>query len=74
MSGRFRRKSNAEWWERLDEAARPHKISWEWAKGHAGHVVQEAADRAARRIAQLGRVDEDVLRDAIDRIGVAEEQ
>src|SRR5437660_921805 len=74
MSGRFRRKSNAEWWERLDEAARPHEISWEWAKGHAGHVVQEAADRAARRIAQLGHVDEDVLRDAIDRIGVAEEQ
>ncbi|HEX8888469.1 MAG TPA: RNase H family protein [Pyrinomonadaceae bacterium] len=72
MSGRFRRKSNLEWWERLDKAAHPHKISWEWAKGHAGHIIQEAADYAARRIAQLGRVDESILRAAIDRIGVAE--
>ncbi len=72
MSGRFRRKSNLEWWERLDEAARGHRITWEWAKGHAGHVVQEAADRAARRIAQLGRVDEAILRDSIDRVGSIE--
>jgi ribonuclease HI len=72
MMGRFRRKSNLEWWERLDEAARPHRITWEWMKGHAGHIVQESADRAARRIAAAGRVDEDILRDEIDRIGVAE--
>jgi ribonuclease HI len=73
MSGRFRRKSNPEWWARLDQAASPHKITWEWAKGHAGHVVQEAADRAARRIAALGRVDESVLRDAVDQVGVEEQ-
>ncbi|MCA1849654.1 MAG: ribonuclease HI [Acidobacteria bacterium] len=72
MSGRFRRKSNVDWWERLDEAARAHRVTWEWAKGHAGHVVQEAADRAARRIAALGRVDESVLRDAVDSVGVGE--
>jgi ribonuclease HI len=72
MSGRFRRKSNLEWWARLDKAARPHKINWEWAKGHAGHVIQEAADSAARRIAAAGWVDENILRDSIDRIGVAE--
>jgi ribonuclease HI len=72
MSGRFRRKSNQEWWARLDKAASPHEVSWEWAKGHAGHVVQEAADRAARRIATLGRVDSEVLREAIDRVGTAE--
>jgi ribonuclease HI len=73
MSGRFRRKSNHEWWERLDAAARAHNVTWEWAKGHAGHRVQEAADRAARRIAALGRVDEGVLRDAIDSLGSVEE-
>src|SRR5919205_724747 len=73
MSGRFRRKSNHEWWEKLDEAARPHTVEWEWAKGHAGHVIQEAADKAARRIAALGRVDESVLRDAIDSLGSVEE-
>src|SRR5215210_8756634 len=72
MSGRFRRKSNPEWWARLDRAASAHEISWEWAKGHAGHVIQEAADRAARRIAALGRVDESVLRDAVDRVGTGE--
>jgi ribonuclease HI len=72
MSGRFRRKSNAEWWEKLDEAARSHQIVWEWAKGHAGHVVQEAADRAARKIAALGHVDEGVLRAAVDSVGDVE--
>src|SRR3712207_5425637 len=48
MSGRFRRKSNHEWWARLDKAAAPHHIKWQWLKGHAGHVAQEAVDRAAR--------------------------
>jgi ribonuclease HI len=72
MSGRFRRKSNPEWWARLDAAAHPHQITWEWAKGHAGHVIQEAADKAARRIAALGRADDNVLRDAVERIGVVE--
>jgi ribonuclease HI len=72
MSGRFRRKSNPEWWERLDKAARTHKIEWEWAKGHAGHIVQEAADKAARRIAALERVDESILRDAVDSVGDVE--
>ena len=68
MSGRFRRKSNPEWWARLDRATLAHEVSWEWAKGHAGHVVQEAADRAARRIAALGRVDESVLREAAETL------
>ncbi len=72
MAGRFRRKSNLDWWQKLDEAARPHSVTWEWAKGHAGHVIQEAADRAARSIAAAGRVDESILRDAVDRIGTAE--
>jgi ribonuclease HI len=69
MNGRFRRKANHEWWERLDKAKGRHEVVWEWTKGHAGHVIQEATDRAARRIAMLGQVDEDVLRDAIDRVG-----
>jgi len=71
MSGRFRRKTNLEWWDRLDKAAQRHQIKWEWAKGHAGHVIQEAADRAARRIAELGRVDRQVLDDAVDSVSAA---
>lgn len=72
MAGRFRRKANLEWWQKLDQVSGTHKISWTWMKGHAGHVVQEAVDAAARRIAALGRVDESVLREAIDAIGVTE--
>ncbi len=64
MMGRFRRKSNHEWWAQLDEAVAAHKIQWEWIKGHAGHAAQEAVDGAARRIAELGCVDEGVLREA----------
>ena len=64
MSGRFRRKSNQEWWERLDAAADAHQIKWEWLKGHAGHVAQEAVDKAARKIAALGRADSAALSEA----------
>ncbi|HEX8559644.1 MAG TPA: RNase H family protein [Pyrinomonadaceae bacterium] len=64
MSGRFRRKSNHEWWARLDKAAGLHKIRWEWLKGHAGHVAQEAVDRAARRIAAAGHADDAALSEA----------
>ncbi|HLN99596.1 MAG TPA: RNase H family protein [Pyrinomonadaceae bacterium] len=71
MSGRFRRKTNHEWWTRLDKAAERHKVKWEWTRGHDGHLVQEAADKAARRIAALGRVDDEVLRAAIDKIGAS---
>ena len=72
MSGRFRRKTNHEWWERLDKAAKRHAVTWEWTRGHVGHVVQEATDRAARKIAALGRVDQKILQDAVEKIGVAE--
>ena len=64
MAGRFRRKANQEWWERLDRAARPHSIEWQWIKGHAGHTAQEAVDTAARKIATLGRADDSLLREA----------
>lgn len=72
MSGRFRRKTNLQWWERLDRAASRHKVHWEWTRGHVGHVLQEAADSAARRIAAAGHVDELILRDAVDSVGAVE--
>ena len=68
MAGRFRRKSNHEWWARLDRAADGHAINWEWVKGHAGHVAQEAVDRAARRIAALGHADAVVLSEAASAV------
>jgi ribonuclease HI len=39
---------NAELWQRLDEAAGRHKVTWEWVKGHAGHPENERADQLAR--------------------------
>jgi ribonuclease HI len=72
MSGRFRRKANLPWWERLDRAAKAHKVRWEWTRGHAGHIVQEAADTAARRIAAAGHAEASILREAVDQLGVIE--
>ena len=72
MSGRFRKKTNHEWWQRLDNAARPHQVNWEWTQGHVGHLIQEAADRAARKIAQAGRVSDEILREAMDTVGTTD--
>jgi ribonuclease HI len=72
MSGRFRRKTNHEWWARLDKAATRHKVKWLWIRGHDGDLVQEAVDKAARGIAASGHVDQEILRAAIDRVGTTE--
>jgi len=38
---------NAELWQELLTAARPHTIEWHWVKGHAGHPENERADKLA---------------------------
>ena len=38
---------NADLWQALWTAAKPHRIEWEWVKGHAGHPDNERADRLA---------------------------
>ncbi|WP_246018362.1 ribonuclease HI [Pelagibacterium montanilacus] len=38
---------NVELWQALDEAVRPHTITWHWVKGHAGDEFNERADRLA---------------------------
>ena len=70
MGGTWRRKTNHEWWRRLDAAANGHQITWEWVKGHDGHVVQEAADKTARKLAELGHVDKHLLDEAAAAIGI----
>jgi ribonuclease HI len=72
MSGRFRRKTNHQWWARLDQAAKRHQVKWQWIRGHDGDLIQEAVDKAARGIAAAGRLDEEILRVAIDRVGTTE--
>ena len=39
---------NEDLWRRLEAAAAPHRIAWEWVKGHAGHPENERADELAR--------------------------
>ena len=72
MGGTWKRKTNHEWWKRLDDAAKKHRITWKWVRGHDGHVVQEVADTMARKMAELGYVDEALLDEAVAEIGVIE--
>ena len=72
MGGTWKRKTNHEWWKRLENAANKHQITWKWVKGHDGHIVQEVADSMARKMAELGYVDEALLDEAAAEIGVIE--
>jgi ribonuclease HI len=40
---------NAELWQRLETAAKPHQIEWLWVKGHAGDPGNERADALANQ-------------------------
>jgi len=40
---------NVDLWKRLLEASGPHKIEWEWVKGHSGNPGNERADALARQ-------------------------
>lgn len=44
---------NADLWQALLEAAKPHRIEWVWVKGHAGHPDNERVDRLASDAAVL---------------------
>jgi ribonuclease HI len=72
MSSGWKRKTNHDWWKRLDTEAKRHEVTWQWIKGHNGHVIQEVADDLARKFAELGRVDKIMLEDAVADIGVVE--
>jgi ribonuclease HI len=54
---------NVDLWQRLDEAMKRHQVQWHWVKGHAGHDMNERADRLAReaivaiRSGALGALD-----------------
>ena len=72
MTGNFRKKTNHDWWAKLDKAASKHQIKWEWVKGHAGHEIQEVVDDLARKTAELGKVDDIMFDEAAAEIGVKE--
>ena len=49
----WRRKSgalaNADLWQALDAAIRPHQVSWHWVRGHAGNRDNIRVDRLAKQ-------------------------
>ena len=38
---------NADLWQKLLDAAKPHRIDWVWVKGHAGNADNERVDKLA---------------------------
>ena len=40
---------NSALWKELDKALTHHDVSWQWVKGHSGHVENERADALARK-------------------------
>jgi ribonuclease HI len=55
---------NEDLWRRIDQACGPHRITWHWVRGHAGHPENERADRLAAR----------GLREALEAAGIAPAQ
>lgn len=39
--------ANADLWRELIDAAAPHKVAWQWVKGHDGHPENERVDLLA---------------------------
>jgi ribonuclease HI len=68
MKGEFKRRTNLDLWSRLDRAAQPHNVTYEWVKGHNGDSEQEAADKIARATAELGRINEVMLTEVAQRL------
>jgi ribonuclease HI len=41
--------ANADLWQDLDRATRPHRITWQWVQGHANNRYNELVDSLAKR-------------------------
>ncbi|VFP78839.1 Ribonuclease HI [Candidatus Erwinia haradaeae] len=39
---------NIDLWKRLDEAISYHHMTWQWIRGHNGHIENESCDTLAR--------------------------
>jgi ribonuclease HI len=46
---------NQDLWERLVAATAPHRVDWQWTRGHSGHIDNERVDERARAEAEAAR-------------------
>ena len=46
---------NEDLWHELIAAAAPHTITWQWVRGHSGHVENERVDKLACAAAEAAR-------------------
>ena len=46
-TGKWKRNANGDLWTLYDAAARPHRVRYEWVRGHNGHPENERADTLA---------------------------
>lgn len=44
---------NQDLWMLLDEQVARHQITWQWVKGHSGHIENERVDELARQAIKL---------------------
>jgi ribonuclease HI len=49
----WKRMKNVDLWARLDQAAKPHHITWTWIRGHNGTPGNVRADALANQAARL---------------------
>lgn len=42
---------NQDLWQRLSAVMLPHRVQWQWTRGHAGHLENERVDELARAAA-----------------------
>ncbi len=47
QTGDKRPVKNQDLWRLLYQVLQPHRVSWHWVKGHAGHALNERADELA---------------------------
>lgn len=53
MTKGWKRNANKDLWAKLDRLVGPRHVDFQWLKGHAGHPLQEEADRLAVQAARL---------------------
>ena len=51
MTKNWKRKKNTDLWGKLDSLVAGRSVRWKWVRGHAGHPLNEEADRIANQAA-----------------------